>query len=610
MSIPREEVSKEDMWNVDSLYPTLEAWETEFKEVGGDPTAVQRGEHRWPAVAKFRGRLGESPAVLKEALELVLSLARKLEKLYTYAHLRNDEDVAHDAHKSAYQKVTAAYMAFGQEVSWFNPDLLALPSDQLDSLLTAPELANYAFHLEKIIRMKDHTLAPEQEQLMALAAPALQSASKAFSAINDADFEFGTVLDGSGKERDLTHASYGLYLRERDRELRKNAFTAMCGKYRGYENTLTELLSGQVQKQVFNARARKYDSCLDAALFPHNIDTSVYRSLIKAVRNKLPVLHKYTRLRKQLLGVDELHMYDLYVPLVDEVDIKMDYKDGEDAVIASVAPLGEEYQQILAKGLREHRWVDRYENLNKRSGAYSSGCFDSMPYILMNYKGVLRDVFTLAHEAGHSMHSYLSRKTQDYHYSDYPIFLAEVASTFNEELLMQHMLTKFEKPEERAYLLNEKIEDIRATLIRQTMFAEFELWINETLERGEPLTPTRIRDEYAKLNSDYFGPDVVIDEEIHIEWARIPHFYYNFYVYQYATGISAALALAKRVTQGGDAERDAYLTFLKSGSSKYPVEILQNAGVDLSTPAPVETALDRFGELISDLEGMLASTPG
>ncbi|SCC90685.1 Oligoendopeptidase F homolog [Chlamydiales bacterium SCGC AG-110-P3] len=607
MTICRNETNKDDAWNVEALYSSLQAWETDFSEVCGDETAVQRGENRWPQVAEYCGRLTESPTVVKEALELILSISRNLEKLYTYAHLRNDEDVTHDTHKSIYQRAVSACMVFGQETAWFNPELLALPSDTLDTLLSLPELTKYAFHLEKIIRARKHTLSSEKEQLIALAAPALQAASKAFSAINDADFDFGTVLDGAGKERELTHASYGLYLRERDRTLRKNTFNALCEHYRGYENTLTELLSGQVQKQVFNTRARNYGSCLDAALFPNNIDTAVYRSLIKAVRNKLPLLHQYTSLRKQLLNVEELHMYDLYVPLVDEVDIKMDYRAAEEAVIASVAPLGGAYQEILARGLRDDRWVDRYENLNKRSGAYSSGCFDSMPYILMNYKGVLRDVFTLAHEAGHSMHSYLSRESQPYHYADYPIFLAEVASTFNEELLMQHLLTKFDNPTERAYLINEKIEDIRATLIRQTMFAEFELWINESIERGKPLTPSRIKDEYARLNIDYFGPDVVIDDAVHIEWARIPHFYYNFYVYQYATGISAALALAKRVIQGNDGDREAYLTFLKSGCSRYPLDLLKEAGVDLTTPQPVETALDRFGELITDLEGMLVS---
>jgi oligoendopeptidase F len=456
-----------------------------------------------------------------------------------------------------------------------------------------------------MVRLRDHTLSAKEEELLALGGNALSASQKAFSALNDADLDFGTVIDSEGNEHTLTHGSYQLLLRSPDRVLRKNAFEALHQRFSNHGNTIAELLNGQVQAHLFQARAHRYPSCLDAALYPKNVDTTVYHSLIEAVQNKLPLLHKYTRLRKRVLGVKELHMYDLYCPLVPDADVKMDYTEAEQLVIDSVAPLGEEYQSLLRKGLQQEHWVDRFENKNKRSGAYSSGCYDSMPYILMNYKGLLRDTFTLAHEAGHSMHSLLSRTHQAYQYSDYPIFLAEVASTFNEELLAHHLLNKTEDPKVRAYLLNERIEDLRGTLLRQTMFAQFELAIHQKAEEGEPLTPKTLSAIYQQLSSDFFGPDVVIDDEITIEWARIPHFYYNFYVYQYATGISTALALSKLVLEGGEKEREQYLSFLKGGCSKFPLDQLRCAGVDLSTPEPVETALELFGRLVDELEETL-----
>ncbi len=437
--------------------------------------------------------------------------------------------------------------------------------------------------------------------LLALSGQALQGYHKAFGAINDADFEFGSIKNEKGEDLPLSHASYGLYMREQDRTLRKNAFDKMHGQYEKYENTLCELLGGVVQSHVFHSRARKYESCLDAALYPKNVDTAVYHSLIQAVNDNIGTLHKYIALREKIMGVGTLHLYDMYVPLTSEFDIKMSFDKASDLIIDSVAPLGSEYQDILAKGLKGDGWVDRYENKNKRSGAYSSGCYDSMPYILMNYKDVLRDVFTLAHEAGHSMHSFLSHKNQPYQYGDYPIFLAEVASTFNEELLMQEMLKRSQSTEEKIFLINMKIEDIRATLFRQTMFAEFELMIHTKAEKSEPLTPQVLKEEFYNLNRKYFGPDVDIDEIAKIEWARIPHFYYNFYVYQYATGISAALALSERVLNGGDAERNDYLNFLKSGCSRYPVETLKLAGVDMNTPEPVKSAIQKFDGLVDEL---------
>jgi oligoendopeptidase F len=597
----RSKISPEDAWNVEALFPDLSAWRTAVSEL-----LPAQGTPQWEQLDAFKGRLGENPETLKAALDLYFDLSRKLTILYTYAHLRHDEEITHDAHKTAYDQILAAMHDFSHATSWFEPELLALDDQHLQAMLASPVLAPYKFHIEKAVRIKKHLLSPQEEALLALSGKALQATHKAFSAINDADFKFGTALDSRGNELELTHGSYGLFIREKDRTLRQNAFLKLHKKYLDYEHTLCELLNGQIQAHLFNAKARRYTSCLEAALFPKNIDTEVYRALIEAVNAQLPTLHAYISLREQVMDVGPLHLYDMYVPLVSSVDMRFSYKEAEELVIESAAPLGAAYQNMLRKGLQQQRWVDRFENRNKRSGAYSSGCYDSMPYILMNYKEQIKDLFTLAHEAGHSMHSLLSHTEQPYHYSDYPIFLAEVASTFNEELLMRLMLERAQTREERIYLINEKLEDIRGTLFRQTMFAEFELLMHEMAEKNIPLTPKLLREEYRKLNARFFGERVLIDEEAELEWARIPHFYYNFYVFQYATGISAALALADRVVNGGTAEREAYLSFLKGGSSRYPIELLQLAGVDMRTPQPVMSAIGKFSALVQQLENELA----
>lgn len=600
----REEVPLENRWNVEALYPNQAAWEQAFKTFVPQPQATPH----WPALQAYQGTFGQDAKKVREALDLSMQIDRELTKLYTYAHLRHDEDIANPEYKKSYEQITTLAHAFAQESSWFQPELMALSDTVLNEYLASPLLADYRFYLEKMIRMKKHTLSPDNEKLLALAGQALQTSHKAFSAINDADFKFEPVLDSHGISKPLTHGSYGIYIRDQDRALRERAFKNYHHQYGAYENTLCELLTGQMQNHLFQAKSRHFSSCLDAALFPKNIDTSVYHALIQAVHDRLDVLHRYMNLRKSILNLDELHLYDVYVPLTSAVDIKMSYPEAEDIVIESVAPLGIEYQNFLKKGFKEQRWVDRHENKNKRSGAYSSGCFDSMPYILMNYKDLLRDVFTLAHEAGHSMHSLYSRKTQPYQYSDYPIFLAEVASTFNEDLLTRLLINRCRDPQEKIFLINQKIEDIRGTLFRQTMFAEFELLIHQHVEQGTPLTPQLLKEEYRKLNQLYFGPATVIDQEIEIEWARIPHFYYNFYVYQYATGISAALALADKVVKGKDQDRAAYLNFLKAGSSKYPIETLKLAGIDMTSPAPVKAAIQTFDNLLTELEGLLNQT--
>lgn len=603
MAKNRSEVVGKDKWNVEALYTSMSSWQKDLKA----NAELDKTPH-WPKLAKFKGKLGKDAKTLKSALETLFDISRKLSKLHTYAHLRHDEDIADDTWKTAYTQISHLLYDFSQETSWFEPELLSISAANLKKLLAAPSLKDFRFYLEKIVRLKKHTLTADKEEIVAYTGKAMTASMRAFSAISDADFNFGLVEDSSGKSREMTQGSYGLFIRDKDRVLRKNAFERMHGKYLEFENTLCELINGNVQAHLFNARVRNFNSCLEASLFPKNIDLDVYYSLVSAVNDNIDVLHKYMKLREQVLNVGPLHMYDVYVPLTKDIDIKMSYEEAEQIVVDSVAPLGSDYQSILRKGLLKDRWVDRYENKNKRSGAYSSGCFDSMPYILMNYKGLLRDVFTLAHEAGHSMHSYLSHKHQPYHYSDYPIFLAEVASTFNEDLLMRHLIKNAKTKEEKIFLLNQQIEDIRATLFRQTMFAEFELFIHEMAEKNIPLTPKLLKEQSSRLNAIYFGP-VVIDPQIEIEWARIPHFYYNFYVYQYATGISAALALSEKVVNGGKKERDAYLSFLKAGSSKYPIEILKDAGVDMRSPVPVEAAIKKFRGLVDELASLVGSNP-
>lgn len=600
MVAERKDIPQEDRWNVEGFFPSFAAWQQAFAKANRDEQ-----KPRWPEIAAFKGKLGEGAATLKAALDTTLKIERELSSLYTYAHLRHDEDIADDAHKGAYTRASAILYDFAQETAWFEPELLALPEAKIQEYLSSPLLADFRFHIEKVIRVKQHVLPPEQEELMALAGKALQASHKAYSAINDADFNFGFAIDSKDNKHELTHATYELYLRSPDRILRKSAHQTMLLKYQDYENVLSELINGQAQKHLFTSRARNYPSCLDAALFGNNIDNSVYHSLIQAVNEEIGTYHKYLRLRQQVLNVGPLHLYDMNVSLIPNQEIKIPYKEAEQLIIESVAPLGAEYQNLLKEGLQKQRWVDRYENKNKRSGAYSSGCYDSMPYILMNYKDLIRDVFTLAHEAGHSMHSLLSHRNQPYQYSDYSIFVAEVASTFNEELLMRLLLERAKTKDEKIFLINQKLEDIVGTLFRQTMFAEFELFIHQMVEKNTPLTPLLLKEEYRKLSAKYYGPNVIIDEEADIAWARIPHFYYNFYVYQYATGISAALALAEKVVNGGQAERDAYLSFLKGGSSRYPIDLLQVAGVDMRTPAPVKAAIGKFNTLVDQLEDLI-----
>jgi oligoendopeptidase F len=598
-TLDRGAIAQQDKWNVEALFSSVEEWKKTF-------TQVARPSQRphWPEIGHFKGKLAEGPLKVKEFLDFSWQLERQLLKLYTYIRLRHDEEITSEEVKKAQGEMAFIYQDFMQEMAWAEPEMLALPESMYKEILQGKSFEPYRLYFSRILRMRPHVLSAEQEVLLAQLDGTFSSPAKAFQSFNNADLQFPPIEDEKGNKQELTHGKYQVYLRSPDRQLRKNAFETMCSSFDRFENTLTELIGGHVQAHLFQKKARKYDSCLECALFPFEVDPQIYRTLIATVRANLGALHRYIGLRKKLLKVEKLCFYDLYVPLVEKVDLRFSYTEAEGKVIASVEPLGREYQSLLQKGLQVDRWVDRYENLRKRSGAYSSCCYDSLPYILLNYQGTFTDLMTLAHEAGHSMHSLLSNRTQPYQYSQYPLFLAEIASTFNEELLFHFLMEREKSGPVRRFLISQKLDDIRATFFRQVLFAEFELLIHELVEQGIPLTPAMLKEKYLELNHAYFGSEMEIDPLIAIEWARIPHFYYNFYVYQYATGISAAYALFKRVMEGGEREVAEYLGFLSAGCSKPPLEILKSAGVDLSTAAPIEALIRHFEELTRELEGL------
>ena len=587
----RSQVSSKDKWNVEALYVSPTNWLAEFKSAKGNEQSP-----RWPALSAYQGKLSD-PKVLAEFLDQYLAMSRKLEKLSVYAHLRFDEDQQDNQSKTNDGLIKGIYQDFSFETSWFEPEILSLSPD----ILKNPALSSYAFYLDQIVRARPHTLSADKEALVALSGKALGTSYKSFSALSNSDMAFDPAVASDGTEVILSNGSYGSLIQSPDRALRRSAVLNMHAGYGSYINTFCELLQGQVQVHSYVAKARSYPDSVTAALFSKNIDPAVVRQLIATVKGHSHLMADYISLRKKALKLDEIHLYDMACPLVPNLDMKMTYDEARAAVLASVAPLGSEYQGYLTAGLMKDGWVDVYENKNKRSGAYSSGCYDSMPYILLNFHDTVNDAMTLAHEAGHSMHSFYSRKNQPYIYSGYTIFVAEVASTFNEQLLLDELMKKVKTKEEKAYLISDQIDRIRGTIFRQTMFAEFELTIHEMVEQGIPLTPDLLNKTYSKLLKDYYGSEIVIDKEMECEWARIPHFYYNFYVYQYATGISAAMALHEQALNSTVA-RDKYLKFLSSGGSKYPLDLLKDAGVDMTTSAPIEAAMHRFEYLVNELK--------
>lgn len=594
-TLSRSEQSTSNLWDLTSLYASEAVFDEELE------TLIKNFDKLIKKITCYQGSLQKDPGNIKQVLDLFFELDRQISKLYTYCHLKHDEDLSEQKWNSSFQRVSFLYQNFFQSTSWIEPELLSIEQNEFQTFIQRKELELYQFYFQTLRHKKEFTLTSDKEELMALAQLPLNSTQKAFHLFNNVDLPLKPVKDSAGKEHPLSHGNYRLYLRSEDAVLRKNAFLTLHESFSKFENTLSELLIGHVHQHIFDMRARGYSSCLMSALYPKNIPTKTYHNLIQTVKANAPLLHEYVRLRKEIQGAKAIHIYDLQVPFANHSFDNIPYSQAVEWIVESVAPLGEEYQQALQKGLCEQGWVDVYENKHKRSGAYSSGCYDSLPYILMNYKGTLNDVFTLAHEAGHSMHTLYSQKSQPYLYARYPIFVAEVASVFNETLLMDYLLKKLDREEDQWALLHERLEEIRNTLFRQTLFAEFELFLHESLQSNTPLTSQSINEKYLQLNKEYYGPNLTYDELLSIEWARVPHFYSNFYVYQYATGISAALTLAYRVLENEKGAKEAYLNFLCQGGHQYPIDLLKTAGVDMESSAPIEKALSIFSTLIKRL---------
>lgn len=591
----RNEVDVKDTWDLSSLYKDNNAWEKDLKKLEQLRTQYE----------SYRGTLKQSAQRVAEFLKFDLQVDRIAERVGTYAMLRTTEDQANDEAKTLFAKYQTTAMKLSQAASFFRPELLALPASQLKEYLVADCLKPYRLLLDRIIRFKKHTLSQREEELLSLQGEMASTANQVFRQLNDADMKFGTVKNERGETVELTHATYSQFMISPKRNVRKAAFEKYYEGFASHENTYAACLAGSIHNDVFYARARKYNSCLEAALFPDNVPLAVYNNLIATTRLHLPTTYRYFEIRRRKMGLKDIHHYDTYVPILTSQETERSWDDTVTLILKALQPLGSEYCKVLDKGL-SGRWCDRYPNQGKQSGAFSCGSYDGDPYILMNYKPkVLNDVFTLAHEAGHSMHSHFSAKTQPFQYYNYTIFVAEVASTFNEQLLSHYMIQNAHSKEEKAYLINHEVDSIRATMVRQTMFAEFEKRTHEMAESGEPLTTNSLKTEYRKLLDDYFGPNFQIDDTLSLECLRIPHFYRAFYVYKYATGLAAAIALSRRVLEGGQRELKDYLRFLQSGCSKDPLDLLKDAGVDMTTPEPIEVALKHYQNLVSQLDELI-----
>jgi oligoendopeptidase F len=594
-TLTRADVPDSDKWDLAHLFSNVSKWAEDFAWL----------QQTYSKLSEWKGCIRKSPAAMAACLEFEKSLDLKIERLYHYASLQLAEDSANPDYLARMGQMQNLLTKISEAASFLGPEIQAIPDDKFADFLEDPALAEWKIALRKIRRLKPHVLSEREERLMALGSAALDGYDETFSQLTDVDMKFGVLVDDKGEEKPLTQSSYGSFLVKRDHALRKRAFHQFYEEFQDHQFTLASALAYSVKADVFRARARNYSSALEASLFRDDIPAAVYDGLITAVRNNLAPLFRYYELRRRALGLDELHHYDTYVPLVPEIESRVSFDEAAETILTAFAPLGPEYAATLSEGLRG-RWCDRYETKGKRSGAFSSGSFGAPPYILMNYKSdVFSDVYTLAHEAGHSMHTWFAQRSQAFQDYNYPIFLAEVASTFNEELLTHHLLEKTTDKKMRAYIINRQIDDIRGTLFRQTMFAEFEKVIHAIEERGDALTLDVFKSEYRALLQAYFGSGVVLDPELELECLRIPHFYNAFYVYKYATGISAAVALSERVLAKQPGAVEAYLAFLKSGGAKFPLETLRLAGVDMTTPAPIESTLALFNRRLTELEALL-----
>ena len=587
----RKDIPEKHKWDLLHLFSSEDHWNSLFEEI----------EKEIGRYGSFKGRLSESAELFREAVEFDLFISRTIDRLFTYAHLKSDEDTTNQFYLGMLQRIMNLATRASESASYLTPEIQSIPDDLIAGYCEDPVIQKLSFYVQKILRYKPHTLSPESERILAMSGEMSHASSAIFSQLDNADISFGFITDERGNEVELSHGNFSSFLQSRSREIRKKAFFQYYKAYEAHKNSIAAALLYSNKRDSFYARARKFESCRKASLFSDNVPVEVYDNLIGTVKDNPAPLYRYLDFRKRSLGLEELHFYDTYVPLVKDIDFVMPYEEAVEVCLSACAVLGEEYVDTLKRGLTSG-WVDRYENRAKRSGAYSSGCYDSPPYILMNYKDDnINSLYTLIHESGHSMHSWYSNKNQTYAYHDYTIFVAEVASTFNETLLSSHLLNKYASdPGMQAYILNREIDNIRATLFRQCMFAEFEKLTHQAVEENSPLTLDVMRDRYRDLLKMYFGDSLAIDEELTLECLRIPHFYSPFYVYKYATGVSAAVALARRVLAQGTETRDAYLHFLSLGGSRFPLDELREAGVDMLRPEPIKGAISYFSELVDE----------
>lgn len=591
----REEVRKEDTWAIEDLYQDDKAWEEDY----------QRLSERIPKLLEFKGRLGDGAEVLLSMQKLWDELNMLAEKVYVYAGQKMHENTENGVYQNLSNRAQSLLVKLSEAGAYIEPEILELPDGMIEKFLEEnKELLVYRQYFENMIRQKEHVLDEAREALLAAVGELSEGPKDIFTMFNNADLRFPVIKGEDGEDVEVTHGRYVTLLQSQDREVRKAAFEALYGMYGKYRNTLAATYRANVKQAVFFAKTRKYESDLEAALSGSHIPVTVYKNLIEVVHAFLPQMYRYVELRRKMLKVSELHMYDLYVPVVQSAEQKIPFEQAKKMVLAGLKPMGEEYRKLLEEGLSS-RWIDIYENQGKRSGAYSWGAYGTHPYVLLNYQENLNNVFTLAHEMGHALHSWYSDATQPYVYAGYKIFVAEVASTCNEALLIHHLLEETKEPKERAYLINYFLEQFRTTLFRQTMFAEFEKITHGMQENGETLTADRLCKVYYDLNREYFGENICIDKEIELEWARIPHFYTPFYVYQYATGFSAAIALSKKILEEGERAVEDYKKFLRGGSSMYPLELLRVAGVDMEQKKPVEDALQVFVQYLDEMERLM-----
>ncbi|KIL50203.1 oligopeptidase PepB [Jeotgalibacillus alimentarius] len=592
----RNEVPEELTWNLEAIFSDDEAWHSEYKEILAESKKA----------ADFKGTLGNSADTFYEALKFQDSVMERLERLYTYSHMRHDQDTGNATYQGMDDRAKNLVSQVSSAFAFMMPEILAIEEEKIHQFLQEkPELKTYEHSLEVLNAQRPHVLTAEMEALLAEASEVLNGSANTFGTLNNADLTFPTVKDENGEEVEVTHGRFINFLESGDQRVRRDAFKAVYETYGQFRNTFASTLGGQIKKDNFSAKVRNYRSARHAALSNNSIPEDVYENLVGTVNKNLHLLHRYVKLRKKVLDLEELHMYDLYTPLVKDAAMKVSYEEAKQMMTDGLQPLGDEYLKVVNEGL-SNRWVDVEENKGKRSGAYSSGAFGTNPYILMNWQDNVNNLFTLAHEFGHSVHSYYSRGNQPYHDSGYSIFVAEVASTCNEALLNDHLLNTIDDEKKRLYILNHFLEGFRGTVFRQTMFAEFEHKIHQMAQDGEALTADSLTKEYYALNKKYFGDDLIVDEEIGLEWARIPHFYYNYYVYQYATGYSAATALSKKILDEGKPAVEKYINeFLKAGSSDYPIEVLKKAGVDMTSAEPIEEACKVFEEKLNEMEALL-----